>query len=816
MGALRRLRMVLVAAATWLAAGLVVGVPAVAPPVAVGCGAAAVAGVVLALVVPRRRPGPGDGRARRDAGLVHAVHAVLAVVAVACAAAGASAGQVAGAEPARTAALALVGSGGRAVEAELVVTGKVEPAPFGGVRFVAEARTVRVGERATAAGIPVSVHAAGVPSGTDLGARLAVRALAEPAEPGDRAVLALEVRDRMRLLEPPAGVLAWAADARRGLGAATAGLPEPGAGLVPGLAVGDTGGVDPELDAAMKTASLSHLTAVSGANCAVVVGIAVALASLAGARRPWRVVAGLAALAGFVVLVSPEASVVRAAAMAAIAMVALVLGRPAAGLAVLSLAVTVVLVADPWLSRSLGFALSVAATAALLVLTRPLARGLERVLPRPLAVALAVPLAAQLACGPLLLLIRPEVSVLGVVANLLAAPAAPLATVAGLAACLTGPLPLVSSGLAAIAWLPAAWIAGVARTFAEGGAIAWADGPAGVVLLAIAGGVLFVAIAGVRWRGRDRPRVRALALVLVAVTGGAGTGQWMLTTVVAVWTVPSDWSIAACDVGQGDALLVRSAGRVMMIDAGEDPGPARVCLDRLGVHRVDVLVLTHFDLDHVGGADAVAGRVRLLLHGPPASAADERVLASVRAERTEAAAAGMTGDLGEARWRVLWPAARSPAFPSGNGASVVVSVTGGGVPDAVFLGDLDAAAQRALVASGRLPARVDVVKVAHHGSADQDAGLYDRLGARLALISVGAGNDYGHPRDQTLAFLAADRATIARTDLDGLVLVAADERGLRVWRDHRGRRALRARRRASRWGTGARSRSGRTGSGRPR
>lgn len=783
---LRRVRMVVVATAAWVAADILVGLPEAATGVA-WTAVATSASCCTALVLIGRG-------ARRTGGTQPAGAVVLAIAAVAAAAVAAASFTIAFAQPVRDETLAVVGAGGRAVEAEVIVTGKLEHSAFGGMRFVAQTQTVRSGGDARRVGVPVLVAVREAATGLDVGARAVVRGLAKPAEPGEREVMIVTARE-IRVEAAPSGVLAWTADLRRSLAAATAGLPAPGGGLVPGLAVGDTLAVAPTLDDAMKTASLSHLTAVSGANCAIVVGLAIWLAALLGLRRPWRIALGMGALTFFVVLVTPEASVVRAAVMAAIAMIALLLGRRAAGLAVLSLAVTAVLVLDPWMSRSLGFALSAAATAALLVLTRPLTAGLARVVPRPLALGIAVPLAAQLACGPLLLLIRPEVSLAGVVANLLAGPAAPLATVAGLAACLAAPLPLLQAGLAGIAWLPAAWIAGVATTFAAlpGGVVPWADGPVGAVALIVATVVVLLAVTGVRWRGRTSPRLSAVALAAAGVLAAAAAAQWMLTTIAAPLTIPSDWTVAACDVGQGDALVVRSAGRILLIDVGPEPEPTRACLRRLGVDRIDMLVLTHFDRDHVGGADAVAARVGLLLHGPPDGAADRALLARIGADRVQQAVAGTSGMLGDAHWRVVWPPDRSAAFPTGNAASVVLSVDGGGVPASLFLGDLDAAAQRALAASGRLPARTDVVKVSHHGSADQDAGLYARLGARIGVISVGAGNEYGHPRDSLLAILERTGTLIARTDRDGLLLLAADDRGLRLWRDHRPRRPRRFR-----------------------
>ncbi|WP_242497673.1 ComEC/Rec2 family competence protein [Microbacterium protaetiae] len=545
-------------------------------------------------------------------------------------------------------------------------------------------------------------------------------------------------------------------------------------------------GVTSELDAAMKASSLSHLTAVSGANCAIVVGLAFGAAALCRARRSVRVAAGVGALAGFVLLVTPEPSVVRAAAMAGIAMLGVLLGRVGAGVSLLALAVVAVLVADPWLAVSMGFALSAAATGALLVLAAPLARGMARMLPEAIALGLAVPLAAQLVCGPLLILINPTVPLYGVAANLLAAPAAPIATVLGLAACVAAPIPVLASGLVALTWLPAAWISGTALVSVQlpSAALPWPEGWVGALALAVVGAAVVVLLLP-RIEHRSWQAARVSAAVLLAVLVGVQTGTAALRTAVGTLTIPGDWAIALCDVGQGDAILIKSSAAVALIDTGPDPVPLRACLDRFGIHRLDLLVLTHYDQDHIGGLAAVDDRADVVLHGPPGSAADERTLARLNAAgaRVIAATAGMTGTLGAATWTVLWPRADDRAFPSGNEASVVLDVRGGGVPASLFLGDMDAAAQRALRASGVLRPPYAVVKVAHHGSADQDAELYRTLGGAVALISVGAGNDYGHPRAETLALLQADGYTIARTDQSGVVAVTGDSDRLEVWRE---------------------------------
>lgn len=252
------------------------------------------------------------------------------------------------------------------------------------------------------------------------------------------------------------------------------------------------------------------------------------------------------------------------------------------------------------------------------------------------------------------------------------------------------------------------------------------------------------------------------------------------------WTLPPQWSMIACDIGQGDAVLLRSAGAIALIDTGPEPGPLAVCLDRAGVDRIDLLVLTHFDLDHTGGLSAVEGRVDTVLHGPAHD--DEYLLEPLITSGAHPleASSGLGGALGDARWRVLWPPARSAAFPSGNDASVVLDVRGGGIPPALLLGDLSASPQRALLASAALDPPYAVVKVAHHGSADQDEALYREAAASTALVSVGADNSYGHPRDEILQVLAGLGTTVARTDRDGLIALSRTTDAVEVWRERGG------------------------------
>ncbi|HWH96863.1 MAG TPA: ComEC/Rec2 family competence protein, partial [Pseudolysinimonas sp.] len=412
--------------------------------------------------------------------------------------------------------------------------------------------------------------------------------------------------------------------------------------------------------------------------------------------------------------------------------------------------------------------------AGLLLLAGPLAAALTRVLPGWLAAVLSVPLAAQLACQPVILLLDPSLPVYGVPANLLAAPAAPLATVLGLIACLLGALaPPLGVAIAWLGWLPASWIAAVATLFAgmPGARGGWPGGLGGVALLVV---IEVAALTAVLGAGRTRRLARAVSLIaLVAYVAAAVGGAAVVRA-----GRPADWQYAMCDIGQGDATLARSGDAVALIDLGPDPALLRACLDDLGIDRLDLVVLTHFDLDHVGGADAVLGRVDLVLAGRPGESADEQLLAAFAAGGAQVTPVvrGDRGTLGSLTWEALWPAPRDET--TGNPASVALLWTCAAEAPcltAVMLADLGEEPQTRMAGAVDIQ-RVDVVKVSHHGSADQSAGLYESLDATVGLIGVGADNDYGHPTTTLLDILAATGTTPLRTDLEGLILVAPGER----------------------------------------
>lgn len=748
-----------IAVAVWAVALICVFEPGAAGWCALGSGFGAVA--VLGVVLTRRQ------RTASGAGLIVVLLAAAAAVSLTGVAAG----------PARDAA----GSwDGRVVEATGEITSSASVGRDG--RLWMEVQLTGVGSpgsvRAASAPVRIGIDPA---DGFDLGATVRVKGEAAATDPGERSALVV-FASTASVEVPASGVFAVAADLRSDFIERSARLPEPGAGLLPGLAVGDTRAVSTELNDDMRTSGLSHLTAVSGANCAIVVGATFWLAALCGAGRMTRVVSSAVVLAGFVVLVTPEPSVIRAAVMAGVAMLSLVLGRPSAGAGLLALSAVGILLVDPWLASTPGFALSVAASGALIMLSPPLARGLGRWMPQPLALAFAVPTAAQLVCGPVIALFAQQQSLVGLVANLLAAPAAPIATVIGLLACLASSFPALADLLAASAWLPAAWIAETATLtarlpFAQ---VGMPPGIPSAALVALVSGAIGVILAD---GFRTVRSVRGVAGAVLAVVLALGGAHVVLSGPLARATSPDGWAIAACDVGQGDALLIRSRGKIALIDTGPAPEPLADCMRRLGVEHIDLLVLTHFDLDHVGGVDSVRGRVGSVLHGPTGETGDRRILERLAegGASVAAATAGLSGELGSASWQVLWPQRGSASFPPGNDQSVVLEFDGGDVPRSLFLGDLSAEAQRMLMRTAHIRGSYAVVKVAHHGSADQELPLYADLRPAVALFSAGRDNDYGHPRAETLAALAGAGAHVLRTDTQGRLLVGLHEEELSVW-----------------------------------
>jgi competence protein ComEC len=260
------------------------------------------------------------------------------------------------------------------------------------------------------------------------------------------------------------------------------------AGLLPGMVTGDTTGLDEGLETAMKTTGTTHLTAVSGANCSLILGGLVLLARSFRLARGVAAIVALGGLAAFVMMVGPDASVLRAAVMGAIGLSAISAGRRGRSLGFLCLAVTGLLILDPSLGTSIGFLLSVLATLGIVLLARPIASWAPAWVPSWLASAVAVPLAAQLLCSPVIVALQPQFSSYSLLTNIAVAPfVAPVTILGTIAVPLVPLLPWLAMVPIAVAGASAGIVAAIARFFAglPGAALPWPEGPTGIATMAL-------------------------------------------------------------------------------------------------------------------------------------------------------------------------------------------------------------------------------------------------------------------------------------------------------------------------------------------
>lgn len=571
-------------------------------------------------------------------------------------------------------------------------------------------------------------------------------------------------------------------------------VPDPEGAVVAGIALGDRAAIGRELAEAFALSGTAHLLAVSGFNMTLVAGAA-ALA-LRG-RLPLKAVAlaTAAALGGYALLVGPSPSVLRAGVMALVASLGLALGRPSLGANALCLAVAVLTAVDPGIATSIGFQLSVAATAGLIGLQARLAQRLTG-LPSVPREGLATTLAASLPTVPLIAAAFGRVSLVSPLANLLAVPLfAPLLAL-GMATAVVGaisedaarPLGLASYAVATAlrrlvelsASLPGA-SAEIPRGPASGLVLALAAAAVGLarpqVLVAILSRVLGqVGAVGASLPGRG---VLAPRLVRIAV-GGAVIALVIAATLVAFRGSPS--RLRALDVGQGDAFLIEHAGAVVLIDGGPDP---RRLLALLGgsfapwQRRIDAVVLTHAHTDHGAGLLAIFGRYEVGVAIEPRGMED---LPLSRLWAESAARAGVPRRALGAGERLRIGAIEITVLAPNEDRRVeyrclVLRARYAGV-SALFTGDAtDPALADLLLDPASL--RADIYVPPHHGADTPHAvALVRAVRPSVALLSVGASNRYGHPTPSSLSALAEVAAY--RTDRHGTVEVAVDGNRLLV------------------------------------
>jgi len=627
--------------------------------------------------------------------------------------------------------------------------------------------------------------------------------------------------DGLRALPPQGSLQASLEGLRRGAAdGLDRSMPEPEAGLAAGVLIGLRDRVDRDLAADFTTAGASHVVAISGWNIAIVASTLGALAG--GLRRRRRAALTAAAIVLYVAFVGPSPSVVRAGVMAGVALLARELGRPGTAAVALGWAVTGLLLLDPGYVDDAGFRLSVLATAGILAWGSSLSARLAGPSPgRPrrwLAEILGVSLAAQGATTPIVLLDFGRLSLVAPAVNLIVVPLVPPAMAAGAIALVVGVL--AGFGLpgivATLVGLPAwAIYAAMVATVRTGASLPLAslqlDSPWDLVA-ALVSLVAIVAIArwgdrAIAWlRSRPGRRVRELPgarrkpvkarrgvtsrtsgrHLPARVAGIALAGSVIGLGVVIAHRPDGVARIVAFDVGQGDAILVESGrGGRLVVDGGPDPNGLLIALDeRLPPwdHRIDLLVLTHPHEDHVAGLVAVLRRYRVghvYESGLPGEGPGARAWAAIFATGGPPHDLLATGDrltLDELSFRVLWPDPGTvPDRPLSDGKAInntsVVLLGQAGARRFLLMGDLEEDLDPTLVGRG-LP-HVDVLKVAHHGSRTATtAAFLDAVRPSIALISVGAGNTYGHPAPGTLARLRERGIATYRTDHDGIIEVS--------------------------------------------
>lgn len=531
--------------------------------------------------------------------------------------------------------------------------------------------------------------------------------------------------------------------------------------LIPGMVLGDTSKQSAQFKDSMKRSGLMHLVAVSGANFALVSAFVLWMMQFLFSKMKFRLSATAISLIAFIALVRPSPSVLRAAAMAAVLLIAQGTKRGRDSLPALGFAMAAVVIVDPWQAHDAGFALSVLATAGLLLLAPVLVEKLSPHMPAKLAQALSSPIAAIVFCSPVIVALSGYLAPMSVIANLLAAPLVAPITIVGFIAGLFSPIaPFLSTVLIWIIRFPAGAIALIADWASSFPVLTLQTGKIGFLIVAC-----FTLLTWLfkKW---FKYIIAFTLIILISITWLQG------------WP-GGDWQVANCDIGQGDSMVINLGNHQgIVIDVGPDPVAEDRCLKDLGIKQIPLLILSHFHADHVAGLSGalknrVVGQVWVSVNSAPLMES-AKVQSALKGVEIIKAVRGMSSRVGAFTIRVLWPTLSATSFESMpgdgsqiNNSSIATLITSNEF--SIFAGgDIEPPVQQILVKD---VAPVDIYKVSHHGSRYQDLAFMAALHPRISIISVGTGNSYGHPAVQTLDALTRLGSEVLRTDIDGAIAV---------------------------------------------
>ena len=594
---------------------------------------------------------------------------------------------------------------------------------------------------------------------------------------------------------------------RRGAASSiTTALPEPQGGLAAAMSIGLRDLVSREVSTDFRAAGLSHVVAISGWHIAMLAGVVAGALGRLGRRQ--RTIVVIAVVSAYALFAGASPGCLRAAVMAGVVLAARESGRTGSASSALGLTVAAILVIDPNTITDLGFQLSAAATAGLLAWGSRAAEWFRRRLPRRtplwLLESLGVSTAAQAATLPLVLFHFGTLSVVAPLANLLIAPiVAPamlvtavaflcgIAISVGVPAIVTAPFVLIGSLLIGLMIEIARFCGGLPYANLTIGA------PLNVVAAAAVAGAIFAFVRRRRAppasdpaeqsQKKEIPRSgRRLALI------GAGVAACVLVASVSAAQPDGRLHVTILDVGQGDAIFLRGpGGGRALIDTGPDPERLITLLDQRipsWDRRLDLVVITHPHEDHIAGVAALLDRYRIgeiaepgMIGPGPGDAAFRRRMAEL-GRNSRILAAGDSVRFDGITLHVRWPLPGSvPLQPPDSGTginnvSIVLDATFG-ARRIVLAGDVEEDVDQHLLEAGLAAdaRRVDVLKVAHHGSGTATTdGFLERTAPSVAVISAGWRNPYGHPSPNTVARLTEAGAKVFRTDLDGSVDVSTN------------------------------------------